>query len=110
MHKFGHLAVAAGAAALSANAQDRSAAGDVRIGRELAITTCSQCHLAVPRRLTPRRAGGPPDFLDIANEPGMTGTVLFVFLHIPHPTMPNLVLSDGEAHDAIAYILSLKKP
>jgi len=110
MLKFGYLAVAASAVALSASAQVLSAPGDVRIGRELAITTCSECHLVVARRLTSRGLGGPPDFVDIANEPGMTGTALFVFLHTPHPTMPNLVLSDSEAQDAIAYILSLKKP
>ncbi len=39
----------------------------------------------------------------------MTATALFVFLHTPHPTMPDLVLSDGDSNDAIAYILSLKK-
>jgi hypothetical protein len=34
---------------------------------------------------------------------------LQVFLVTPHPTMPNLVLTDSEAADVIAYILSLKK-
>jgi mono/diheme cytochrome c family protein len=95
--------------AFSAHAQDLGGSDDVRAGRELAITTCSECHVVVPRRWTPRHVGGPPDFVDIAATPGMTATALFVFLYTPHPTMPDLVLSDGDSNDAIAYILSLKK-
>jgi hypothetical protein len=34
---------------------------------------------------------------------------LSAFLRSPHPTMPNLVLSDRQSNDAIAYILSLKR-
>jgi mono/diheme cytochrome c family protein len=101
--------IVANAGAFSARAQDLGGAIDVRAGRELAITTCSECHVVVPRRWTPRPVGGPPDFADIAATPGMTATALFVFLHTPHPTMPNLVLSDRESNDAVAYILSLKR-
>ena len=97
----------ASAVAFSASAQEL--AGSVSAGRELAVTNCSECHVVVPRRLTARRVGGPPDFVDVANQPGLTRTALFVFLHTPHPTMPNLILSDRESNDAIAYILSLKK-
>ena len=100
----------ASTAAFSANAQDLAGSASVRAGRDLAVTTCSECHVVVPRRLTARRVGGPPDFVDVANQPGLTRTALFVFLHTPHPTMPNLILSDRESNDAIAYILSLKKP
>ena len=95
--------------AFSAHGQDLGGPGDVRAGRELAITTCSECHVVVPRRWTPRPVVGPPDFADIAATPGMTRAALFVFLHSPHPTMPNLVLSDRSSNDAIAYILSLKR-
>ena len=103
------VALVAGAVASSVSAQDLAGAGNVRTGRELAVTTCSECHVVVPRRLTRPRVGGAPDFADIANARGMTRTALFVFLHTPHPTMPNLVLSDRESSDAIAYILSLRK-
>lgn len=101
--------IVANACAFSADAQDLGAIADVRAGRELAITTCSECHVVVPRRWTPRPVGGPPDFVDIAATPGMTATTLFVFLHTPHPTMPDLVLSDRDSNDAAAYILSLKR-
>jgi len=97
------------ATAFSAHAQNLGGPGDVRAGRELAITTCSECHRVVPQRWTPRPVGGPPDFADIAATPGMTRAALFVFLHTPHPTMPNLVLSDRNSNDVIAYILSLKR-
>lgn len=102
-------AALAAAAAVSVNAQDLAGAGSVQAGRELAVTNCSECHVVVPRRLTPRRVGGPPDFVDIANAPGTSRSALFVFLHTPHPTMPNLVLSVRESNEAIAYILSLRR-
>ena len=102
-------AFAASAAAFSVSAQDLAGAGNVRAGRELAVTTCSECHVVVPRRLTPPRLDGPPDFVDIANAPDTTRTALFVFLHAPHPTMPNLILSARESDEAISYILSLRK-
>jgi|SRR5579872_5147097 len=98
------------AAAFSAGAQGVAGPGNVRAGRDLAVTACSECHVVVPRRLTAPRVGGPPDFADVANQPGLTRTALFVFLHSPHPTMPNLILSDRESNDAIAYILSLRTP
>jgi hypothetical protein len=40
----------------------------------------------------------------IATTPGMTATALEVWFRTPHPSMPNLVLSDNERHDLIAFI------
>ena len=97
------------ALSLSAHAQNPGGPGNVQAGRELAILSCSECHVVVPRRGALRRAGGPPDFADIAKIPNMTRTALLVFLRSPHPTMPNLILSDRKANDVIVYILSLKK-
>jgi mono/diheme cytochrome c family protein len=105
---YAATAIAASAVAFSVSAQDLAGAGIVRAGRELAVTTCSECHVVVPRRRTPPRVGGPPDFVDIANAPGATRTALFVVLHSPHPTMPNLILSARESNEAISYILSLR--
>jgi cytochrome c2 len=102
-------AIASAASTFSAHAQNVGEPGNVRAGRELAITTCSECHVVVERRWTPRPVGGPPDFTHITATPGMNGTALFVFLHTPHPTMPNLILSNRQPNDAIAYILSLRK-
>jgi len=109
----GHL-VAAGAvlamAALPAQAQSKAAPGDIRAGREFAMVHCSECHVVVHRLGSPRRVGGPPDFTDVAGMPGMTRTALLAFLRSPHPTMPDLILSERQANDVIAYILSLQPP
>ncbi len=102
-------AIIAIAPAFPVNAQDRPTSDAVRAGRELAVTTCSECHVVVPRRFMAQRTGGAPDFVDIANEPSMTAMALVVFLHTPHASMPNLILSDRESNDVIAYIQSLRR-
>lgn len=102
------LAIAA-IPAFPANAQNLRGAGSASAGRELAVTACSECHVVVPRRITRPRVGGPPDFVDIANEPSTSAAGIFIFLHSPHARMPNLILSDRESNDAIAYILSLRQ-
>ena len=40
--------------------------------------------------------------------PSTTAQALGVFLKTSHPTMPNIMLSDNERDDVIAYILSLR--
>lgn len=107
--RFVAAGIALAAVALPGHAQNVAGPGNIRAGRELAIINCSECHVVVPRRGTIWRAGGPPDFTDIAKMPSMTRASLLVFLRSPHPTMPNLILSDRKANDVIAYILSLKK-
>jgi cytochrome c len=94
--------------ALPAQAQNLAESGNIRAGRNFAVENCSECHVVVPRRGTQWRRGTPPDFAAIANMPSMTKTALLVFLRSPHPTMPNLILSDRDANDVIAYIVALK--
>jgi hypothetical protein len=65
--------------------------------------------VVVPRRFMPKRSGGAPDFVDIANETGTTAMALLVFLHTPHASMPNLVLTNDQSNDVIAYIMSLRR-
>jgi mono/diheme cytochrome c family protein len=96
-------------AAVGAYADTVNQAGDVRQGRKLAIGTCAECHRVTTYRLMPRHSHAP-DFVDIANSASITPTSLYVFLHTPHPTMPDLILSNQESTDVIAYILSLRKP
>ena len=105
--RFVAIGAVLAATTLPAYAHNREP-GSARAGRELAVVNCSECHVVVPRRGTVWPGGGPPDFTEIANMPSMTRTALLVFLRSPHPTMPNLILSDREANDVIAYILSLK--
>jgi hypothetical protein len=49
-----------------------------------------------------------PNFTDLATTLGMTDRALRVWLRSSHPTMPNIVLTDNERDDVIAYIMSLR--
>lgn len=81
--------------------------GDVSKGANLARITCSQCHAV---RYGQLRSPNPmaPNFTSIATTLGMTDRVLRVWLQTSHPTMPNIILSQSEKDDVVAYILSLK--
>jgi mono/diheme cytochrome c family protein len=92
--------------ACPASAQD--VPGDVVAGRMLAIESCVQCHsLSFEQRL--ERPYEAPGFDEIADKPQTTALSLRAFLQQPHPTMPNLTLTQEERDNAIAYILSLKR-
>jgi hypothetical protein len=49
-----------------------------------------------------------PNFTSIATTLGMTDRALRVWLQSSHPTMPNVVLTQDERDDVIAYILGQK--
>lgn len=97
-----------GLAASVACAQTPYAGGDPNTGRNFALETCTPCHVVASDQLSPRRFATAPAFQAIANTKGMTATSLAAFLHSPHPTMPNLILSADETRNVIAYILSLR--
>jgi len=83
------------------------ARGDVRQGEQFAKAVCSQCHgVAKGQVRSPNRAA--PSFSDIAASPGLTATAIRVWLQSPHPTMPNIGLSDEAKDNVVAYLLSLK--
>jgi cytochrome c2 len=103
-------AVLAMVPAVAFGGQDVDGLGDARAGRDFAIKNCTECHRVTTRAPKLRRADGPPDFVAIANTASITPTSLYVFLHSPHPTMPNIILSDKESADVIAYIVSLRNP
>jgi mono/diheme cytochrome c family protein len=88
---------------LSATAQ--SVEGNPLIGRQTAATLCVPCH-----QIDETRRDGPPSFVDIAFMPSTTALSLKVFLRSSHKDMPNLIISDSQTDDLIAYILSLKQP
>ena len=81
--------------------------GDAKQGEELAQGVCAECHAitATPGTSPNARA---PSFATVARTPGMTEMALRVWLQSPHPTMPNLLLSEQQKDDVIAYLLSLK--
>jgi mono/diheme cytochrome c family protein len=83
--------------------------GDPAAGLEYARAVCSDCH-DVEREWDDLAAFYGPAFVDIAAMAATTELSLTVFLQTPHENMPNLILSDRERADVIAYILSLKQP
>jgi mono/diheme cytochrome c family protein len=86
----------------SAFAQDP---GDPQAGFNMAQQVCSKCHgiSAEPSPLPQALR-----FREVADQKGMTGTALTVWMQTSHPTMPNIVLTKQETLDVVAYILSLK--
>jgi mono/diheme cytochrome c family protein len=90
--------------AVSATAQ--SVGGNPLIGRQTATALCAPCHQIGGTH----RDDDPPSFVDIANMPSTTALSLMVFLRSNHQAMPNLIISDSDTDDLIAYILALKQP
>ena len=108
MKALAHTLVAAGMAlATGTAAVAQSVSGDPVAGERLAREVCAVCHL-VDRGEHGISLEGAPAFQDIAADSAMTSLALRVFFRSPHEEMPNLVLSDTETDDVIAYILSLK--
>ena len=89
--------------------------GDAASGRQVANSQCGSCHRVLPQ-LLPNRGetslidkDSPPSFQSVADMTSTTALSLNVFLRSNHKAMPNLILSNAEADDIIAYIMSLKK-
>lgn len=81
--------------------------GDPAMGHKLALKVCQECHhVEVGER--EGELPDPPAFQNLAEDPAMTPLALRVFLTTPHSNMPNLILSDAEVDDIVAYIHSLK--
>lgn len=81
--------------------------GDPAAGFALAARVCAACHIVSPSQANDP-AVGAPSFPEVAADPAATALGLGVFLRSPHERMPDLILSDQEIDDVIAYILSLK--
>lgn len=98
------LAVAMVALGLCASAQAQTADQ----GRDIAVKSCSECHLVGRADATPKNFTAP-SFADIANMPSATLLSIKVFLRTPHANMPDIMLNESEL-DAIAeHIMSLKR-
>jgi mono/diheme cytochrome c family protein len=76
--------------------------GDPAAGEHLAAATCAPCH--GPAGMHSRASA----FATIAAMPSTTEASLSVFLQTSHASMPNLILSQAERNDLIAYILSMR--
>lgn len=81
--------------------------GDAKQGSLLARSVCAQCHGVRAGEL---RSPNPmaPNFTSIATTLGMTDRALRVWLQSSHPTMPNIILTNNERDDVVAYIMSLR--
>ena len=82
--------------------------GSVTRGYHFASEVCAVCHAVEDGDLMSPNLDATP-FETIANTPGMTALALSVWFQSPHPTMPNLVLSQRETADIIAYIRDLRQ-
>jgi len=81
--------------------------GEAALGRVLAVKSCEQCH-HIEAGDREGNLPNPPAFQNLADDPAMTPLALRVFLTTPHTNMPNLILTDAEVDDIVAYIHSLK--
>jgi mono/diheme cytochrome c family protein len=97
------LMVALWAMPVSALAQPLS--GDPLKGRQTATAICAPCHQTDARPPD----GAAPTFLEVANRPSTTALSLKVFLRTSHHEMPNLIISDADTDDLIAYIIGLRQ-
>jgi mono/diheme cytochrome c family protein len=96
-------AVAAGTPA----AGIRAAEFNTTAGKQLAKEWCAACHV-VEEGQGETMSTAAPSFFDIAADPAVTETGLRAFFASPHDQMPDLQISNSEADNLIAYILSLR--
>lgn len=82
-------------------------AADVGNGEKLARRWCAACHVVATDQRQGNTQAGP--FSEIAKVPGLDGGKLALFLLAPHPPMPDMSLSRGEAADLAAYIASQRR-
>jgi mono/diheme cytochrome c family protein len=80
---------------------------DVAAGKAYAEEVCAACH-AVQQGEEESPLYEAPTFQSVADTPGMTEMALSVWLQSSHPTMPNIVLSQDEIRNVVAYIHGLK--
>ncbi len=77
-------------------------AADAANGGTLAKRWCAACHLVA----SDQKSGSTqtPPFSAVAKMPGIDAAKISLYLLAPHPKMPDMNLSRGEAADLAAYI------
>jgi len=95
------------AAGLTEAAPAQTLMGDRDDGYALARKTCARCHRVGKAEDTPKLYPASA-FQDIADNPASTELSLRVFLRSPHRDMPDLILTDAEIDNVVAYILGLR--
>jgi mono/diheme cytochrome c family protein len=83
-----------------------AAAADAANGQTLAKRWCAACHVVA----SDQKSGGTqaPPFSAVAKTPGIDAAKIALYLLAPHPKMPDMHLSRGEAADLAAYISAQK--
>ena len=92
--------------ALAAHAASQEL-GSAKRGEAIAKSVCAECH-AVEKGEGGSRNAKAPRFQTLATTRGMTPMAIMVALRTSHQEMPNLVLSNREVDDLIAYFAVLK--
>lgn len=98
-------ALAAGAPAAGVRAAEFNTAA----GKQIATEWCAACHV-IEEGQDETMSTAAPSFFDIAADPATTEIGLRAFFASPHDQMPDLQISNSEADNLIAYILSLRAP
>ena len=99
------LAAAGLLAALPLAAQELQ--GDPAAGYALANRVCVYCH-DIEKGAAGLSEFRAPAFQDVADDPAVNPISLRVFLRNPHMNMPDLVLTETQTDDIVAYIMGLK--
>jgi mono/diheme cytochrome c family protein len=93
-------------AGIIALAASTTYAADPSNGERLARQWCASCHLVAPDQTGPTSEA--PPFPTLGARTDLDAGKIALFLLDPHPRMPNMELTRGEAADLAAYIKSLK--
>jgi mono/diheme cytochrome c family protein len=99
---FAAAALAGTLAAPGAVAQTLGTEG----GRALAQEYCARCHAVSAAQERPGETDAPP-FRRLAADRRWTQATLMRMMTVPHANMPPPVLTNAEAQEVAAYILSL---
>ena len=81
--------------------------GDPAYGRRLAFDLCAECHMVLPDQEHPG-LWPAPDLMVRVHDPAITELALRSYLQTSHPLMPNIMLSQEQTDDIIAYLLTFK--
>ncbi len=84
-----------------------ASAADTDHGEKLARRWCAACHIVANDQT--HGLDNAATFAAIGRIPGLDAEKIAMFLRDPHPKMPDMQLSQPEATDLAAYIVSVGK-
>ena len=102
--RFRVFRIVSAAAIVILAAPPAGAQGDPEVGRELARTWCTSCHVV---DIEGQGADAGPALPALLGDGQRTEDELRGWLAAPHPPMPDFALSRQEIEDIVAYLQSL---